>query len=197
VLAWSAGARADIDGDLRGYYGGERLSAYVIGSVGTLAAGSGAFLVTRDSSFDRGLGWPWLVMGGLEGLGAVFYAFQVGGEIDHYESVLARDPAAYRAEEMEHLHGTSSRFVIYRTVELTLTLGGAGLATYGFAAHRDVWKGAGIGVGSLALPFLVIDTFNDGRASRYLDEVRRYQPSVGVQPVDGQRGWMVSVAARF
>lgn len=187
----------DVRGDLRGYYGGERTSAYVVGVTGGAAAGAGAILVTRDSDFARGLGWPWLVMGGLETVGAIFYAFQVGAEIDHYEGTLARDPAAYRAEELDHLRGTSSRFVFYRAVELGLTLGGAGVAGYGLAANRDAWKGAGLGVASLALPFLVIDTVNDARAKRYLDEVRRFQPAVGVQPLGTGGGWGVSLAGRF
>lgn len=200
-MVWGTAAHADdVQGDLQGYYGGERVSAYVVGGMGAAAAAGGGYLVTRDSAFAKGLGWPWLVMGGLEAIGAVFYAFQVGGEIDHYGADLARDPAMYRAEELDHLRGTSSRFVIYRAVELALTLGGAGVAGYGLATNRDAWKGGGLGVASLALPFFVIDTLNDARASRYLDVVRRYQPTVGVQPAGpdgGERGWTVSVAGRF
>jgi hypothetical protein len=199
AMVWGTGAHADeVRADLQAYYGGERASAYLVGAMGTAAAAGGAYLVTRDSEFARGLGWPWLVMGGLESVGAVFYAFQVGGEIDHYEVRLARDPAAFRAEELDHLRGTSSRFVVYRAVELALTLGGAGVAAYGLATNRDAWKGAGLGVGSLALPFFVIDTINDARASRYLDEVRRYQPTVGVGPAGSAgNGWMIAMAGRF
>jgi hypothetical protein len=198
AMAWGTAAHADdVHGDLRGYYDGERVSAYVVGGMGAAAAAGGGYLVTRDSDFARGLGWPWLVMGGLETVGAAFYAFQVGGEIDHYGTQLARDPAAYRAEEIDHLRGTSSRFVVYRAVELALTLGGGGVAVYGLATNRDAWKGAGLGVASLALPFLVIDTLNDARASRYLDQVRRYQPTLGVGPAGGQGGWLVSAGGRF
>jgi hypothetical protein len=197
-VAWAGSARADdVESDLRGYYGGERLSAYLVGSTGAAAAAAGAYLVTRDSDTARGLGGAWLAMGSLETLGAVVYAVQVGGEIRHYEAQLARDPAGYRAEEMDHLRGTSSRFVAYRAVELSLALAGAGAATYGFASGRGAWQGAGIGVASLSLPFFVLDTVNDARASRYLDEVRRYQPSVGVAPADGHHGWALSLAARF
>jgi hypothetical protein len=198
ALAWASPARADdVDAQLRGYYGGERLSAYLVGGTGAAAAGAGAYLVTRDAPLDRGLGVAWLAMGSLETIGAVVYAIQVGGEIRHYEAELARDPGAYRADEVEHLHGTSSRFVVYRAVELSLALAGAGAAVYGAASHRPQWTGAGIGVGSLALPFFVLDTVNDARASRYLDEVKRYQPTVGLAPGDAQRPWMLSVSGRF
>jgi len=198
AMVWATAAHADdVHGDLQGYYAGERVSAYAVGGMGAAAAAAGGYLVTRDSDFARGLGWPWLVMGGLETVGAVFYAFQVGGEIDHYGTELARDPAAYRAEELDHLRGTSSRFVVYRAVELALTLAGGGVAAYALATNRDLYKGAGLGVASLALPFFVIDTLNDARASRYLDELRRYQPVVGLQPAGGEGGWIVSLAGRF
>jgi hypothetical protein len=200
-MAWTTAARAeDVRADLEGYYGGERTSAYVVGGIGAAAAAAGGVLVTRDSDLARGLGWPWLVMGSLETVGAVFYAFQVGGEIEHYDGELARDPAAYRAEELGHLRGTSSRFVVYRAVELALTVGGAAVATYGLAAHRDAYAGGGLGVASLALPFVVIDTLNDARASRYLDRVRRYQPAIGLRPSvgpEGARGWTLALSGRF
>ena len=153
--------------------------------------------MTRDSDFARGLGGAWLAMGSLETIGAIVYAIQVGGEIRHYEGELASDPGAYRAEEIDHLRGTSSRFVVYRAVELSLTLAGAGAASYGLASGRGAWQGAGVGVASLALPFFIIDTINDARASRYLDQVRRFQPSIGFQPGDARGGWSLSVAGRF
>lgn len=165
-----------IDVDLHGYYHGEEVAAYVIGGTGAAAAGVGAVLATRSDDFSRGLGWSWLSFGGLEAIGAVFYALQVDGEITHYESVLARDPAAYRDEELGHIAGTSRRFVVYRAVEIGLTLAGASLATYGLATSKDAWTGTGVGIGSLALPLVVIDAFNDARAERYMDHVRAFDP---------------------
>jgi hypothetical protein len=189
--------RDAVEGDLRGYYEGERVAAYVIGGMGAAAAAGGGFLVTRDDDFARGLGGAWVVMGGLETLGAIFYAFQVGAELDHFERSLANDPTAFRAEELDHIRGTSSRFVVYRAVELSLALAGAGVATYGVATHRGAWSGAGTGVASLALPFFVIDSINDVRASRYLDEVRRFEPALGVQSLAADRGWVLSMSGRF
>jgi hypothetical protein len=187
-----------IDVDLRGYYHGEEIAAYVIGGTGAAAAAGGAYLATRSEDFSRGLGWAWIGFGGLETIGAVFYALEVDGEITHYESVLARDPSAYRTEEMDHIAGTSRRFVVYRLVEVGLTLAGAGMAAYGLAAKQDAWTGTGVGVGSLALPLVVIDAFNNARASRYLDRVREFEPTVGIRPspATGQ-GWELTLGARF
>jgi hypothetical protein len=189
----------DLDADLRGYYGGERASAYFVGALGAAAAGAGAYLATQPADLARGLGWTWIGMGTLEVAGAVVYATAVGGEITHYESSLSADPAAFRAEEADHLRGTSSRFVIYRTVELTLTAAGAGLAAYGLASGRGAFTGAGIGVASLSAPFFVVDTINDARASRYLRQVQGGDggaPRVSLGATPGG-AWGVTWGGRF
>ncbi len=197
-IAWASVALAgdEVEGDLHDYYGGEMASAAVIGGLGAAAAGTGAYLATRSSDFARGLGWSWIGMGAVEAVGAVGYAIQVHRETGHYEALLARDPVRYRSEETVHMRGTKSRFVAYRIIELGLTVAGGAMAAYGLAADKDVWKGAGLGIGSLSLPFLVIDTVNDARASRHLRQVETYQPSLGVGPV-GNRGLALSLSGRF
>ncbi len=162
--------------DMHAYYAGERASAYIIMAVGGASVAAGSVLVAQNSDFDRGLGVPLIALGALEGLGAIFYAVQVTGEIRHYATSLDRDSAAYRREEIAHMHGTTSRFIFYRLTELGLALSGVGIATYGFVANSDAWKGAGIGVASIALPFLIIDTINNGRAARYTGHVREFAP---------------------
>lgn len=168
VVAAPAAARAG-GPDLESYYGGERTSAVVVGSLGAAAAGAGAFLVTRPDELSRGLGVAWLSLGGLEALGGLVYGLQVGGEIDHYTALRAADPARYRSEEADHLRGTSERFVYYRLTELALSLGGGGAIAYGLAAGRPAWTGAGLGVATLAVPLAVLDTVNDARARSYRD----------------------------
>ncbi len=187
VLATSEVAHAEdvpqaqsIATDLHTYYGGERASAYFVAVLSVLSASAGSVLVTRGTDFTSGLGWPLIGLGALEGIGAIIYAFQVGAEIRHYETALAHDPGAYRREELAHIHGTSSRFVFYRLTELGLFLGGVGVASYGFAAGSDTWKGIGVGVASIALPFLIIDTINNGRAGRYEDHLRGFDPSATI-----------------
>jgi hypothetical protein len=185
------------DANLRDYYGGERLSAYVIGGTAAAAASSGAYLATRDGAFSRALGWSWVGLGGFELVGAVAYALQVGAETDHYEAALARDPAAYRSEESDHLRGTASRFVIYRSVELAMVVGGTGALVYAAASGADAWKGAGLGVLTLSLPLAIIDTINNARTSRYLEQLAKLSPALAVQ--GGQRGpvYTLSLGAAF
>jgi hypothetical protein len=175
-------SRAVLAEDAHDYYAGEMLSAVVVGSLGVVAAGAGGVLVTRDSDFAKGLGWPLLGLGGLEILGGVAYAISVRGEIEHTIAAFARDPAVFRVEERDHIHGTNSRFIVYRSIEFAMTAAGAGMLTYGLASNRDVWKGAGVATLAVALPIVVIDTFNSARAERYENHLDRFDPSVAIGP---------------
>lgn len=187
--------RAEVDNNILSYYGGEELSAEVILGLSVVCVAGGVPLVAQKSQFDRGLGVPLLSLGLLEGIGAVFYTHQVRAEITHYRGDLAADPAGFRQEEMTHIEGTQSRFVYYRATELGLTLAGIAFASYGLAANRDVEKGLGVGLFSVGLPFLIIDTVNNGRASRYHDQVRRFDPSLAVQK--DPHGWHLGLSAAF
>lgn len=190
-------SQAAITADMADYYRGERDTAFLFTGIGVASAGVGAFLATRDTDFARGVGWSMIGIGGLEAIGATFYAIQVGAEVDHYSALLAKDPAAFQKEEAAHIHGTTSRFFYYRTAELVLALAGAGIATYGFASDRDVWKGAGIGIGAEALTFFVLDAFGASRAHEYEDRVQRFAPSVAFTPGGGPRPWSIDLMARF
>ena len=77
---------------------------------------------------------------------------------------IAIGQAAFKRDETEHIHGTTSRFVAYRLAELGLALGGAGVATYGVVGHHDLDTGIGLGVAIEALTFFTIDSFGTRRA---------------------------------
>ena len=178
---------------MHGYYGGERASAILIGSLGAASIAGGIVLVTRPEDLPRGFGVPLIALGALEGLGALFYAFQVGGEIRHYDESYAKDRAAFRKEEIAHLEGTRSRFVWYLLFEATLFATGAGIAIGGFASNQDVLKGVGLGIASIAAPFLIIDSVNNARAGAYADALRKFDPSVAVSG----RGFSLGYSGRF
>jgi hypothetical protein len=187
--------RAAVEADMLSYYAGEATSAYVILGLSVAYIGAGIPLTIQSSNFERGLGVPLLSLGVLEGIGSVFYAFQVQAEIRHYSALLASDPDGFRKVELTHIEGTQSRFWIYRAVELGLTLVGVGFATYGFIANQDLYKGIGIGLVAIGLPFFIIDTINNGRAARYHDRLKHFDPTLAVQK--DERGWRLAFGARF
>jgi hypothetical protein len=187
--------RAAIDGDVLSYYGGEATSAYVILGLSVAYIAAGVPLTIQSRDFDRGLGLPLLSLGVLEGIGAVVYAVQVGAETRHYRALLASDPQGFRKEELTHIEGTRSRFWLYRAVELGIALAGVGFGSYGFIANRDLYKGLGLGLVAIGLPFFVIDTINNGRAARYYGRLQRFDPTLAVQK--DEHGWRLALGGRF
>jgi hypothetical protein len=169
----------------------------VVTALGGFAAGAGSALVFQRQDFQRGLGWPLLTLGALEIAGGISYAITCTNEIDHYAGVLAKDQAAFGREELDHIQATRSRFFFYRLAEAGLALGGAGLAAYGFAANQDTWKGAGIGLATIGVPFVVIDTINNARAGTYEDHLKRFQPDVGLSLGGNGRPFMLTVGGKY
>jgi hypothetical protein len=213
VAATAASAHADdapskpvsqheMSKDIDSYYDGEATSAYVILNLGLVEAGAGAVLVNEHFDFAQGLGWPLLTMGALETIGGIFYAFTVDDESSRYQALLSRDPRTFKREELAHIQGTRRHFIYYRLTELGITIAGAGIATYGFAANRDVWKGLGLGIASVGLPFLIIDTVNNGRAANYADALDHFDPAIaraesGPALLAPQTPWMFSYSGSF
>lgn len=191
--------RVAIGDEMRGYYRSERDIAILFTGLGLASVGGGSVLATRTGDFARGLGWSMIVVGGVQLLVAVFYGLQVSQEIDHYGKALAADPGAFKIEEGQHIHGTTSRFTWYRAGELAVAAGGVGAAIYGFAANEDTWKGLGIGVAAEALAFFVIDSFGQARARAYEKKVIEFNPNVASTPLPGTtaRPWGFSVGGTF
>jgi hypothetical protein len=171
--------RTEVEQDLRGYYTAEKHEAFFFVAVGIVSAATGALLVaTRGDDFSRGFGWSALGFGALEVLGAGYYAFAVDGKLDHYAEILGRDPAEFKRAELEHIHGTTSRFVLYQLLELAVVLGGAGLAVYGFAKDKPLLQGAGIAIGAESAAVLVLDWFGGQRAKSYEERLQRFDPAL-------------------
>ena len=185
--------KADIQADMHGYYGGERASAILFGSLGVASIAGGIVLVTRPEDLPRGFGVPLIAFGALEALGGLYYALQVGGEIRHYDEAYAKDRAAFRKEEIAHIHGTRARFPLYLAFEATMLATGIGIAIGGFVANQDVLKGVGLGVSSIWAPFLIIDCINNARAASYASALEKFDPSVAL----GGRGFSVGYSGRF
>jgi len=194
IALFAAPARADdIRDEMHGYYAGERASAVVFVSLGLASLAGGIVLVTRPEDLPRGFGVPLIALGALEALGGLYYALQVGGEIRHYDEAYAKDRAAFRKEEIAHIHGTRSRFVWYLLMEATFLATGIGIAIGGFAANEDVLKGVGLGISTIWAPFLITDCINNARAASYANALDKFDPSVAISG----KGFTLGYSGRF
>jgi hypothetical protein len=172
------GPRSALNGAIRTYYGDERAVAYAFMIVSTISIVAGGVLVTREGSFARGLGWPVLAIGAIDLAGGIGYFVQVDARRGRALDLLGRDPVAFRREEIEQVRGTSTRYTMYRGLELGLTLLGAGVATYGLASRRDTWAGLGVGLALGALTSLTIDSFGSHHTKTYRERLSTFEPSV-------------------
>lgn len=189
--------REAIAEDMHAYYRGERGTAYAFMVFSTLSLVAGAVLVTRDNDFARGLGWPAIAVGAIEILGGTGYLFQVNSSYKRASELLERDPVAYKRVELAQIRATSTRYTIYRSLELGLGILGAAAATYGFASKREFWAGLGVGLAIQAFTSFTIDSFGGNRTCRYENRLSAFAPGVSVSGGPGDRSVLVSLGGRF
>jgi len=181
----------------REYYSDEISASFLFMGYGAVQAGVGGVALTQSGDFARGLGWSNLIGGGLTALGGVGYALAVKVRGDYYKGLADTDLARFKAEEAEHIGGTNRHFVLYLGFEIVETLVGAGIATYGLAAKKDLYKGIGSGVALTGLGLFVIDVPGAGRAAKYDDQIRRFNPQVGFAMGGGTRPWAATLTQTF
>lgn len=191
-------SRAEMGDAVRGYYDSEMTSSFIFVGFGAAHAGGGAIALTQKGDFAKSFGWSSVILGGLTSLGGAGYALTVAPRGKYFTSLYAKDPAKFRQEELDHISGTNGRFALYLGFEITETLAGAGVATYGFVKDKDTLKGIGLATAIQGLGLFAIDLPGALRASRYEDQVRRFNPKVAFS-VGGSEGqpWMATLSQRF
>lgn len=205
ALTLSGAARADeapvsnaqMQADVRAYYGTEMTTGFLFMAYGAVTAGAGGVVLTESGDFARGLGGSSLILGGTTLLGGAAYAIAVKIRGGYYTNLVDTDPARYQREEAERIHGTNQRFWLYLGSELLETVAGLGIAAYGFAAKDELYKGIGVGAALQGIGLFVIDTPGAGRAARYQDEVLRFHPNVSASIGSGTRPWALTLGQSF
>jgi hypothetical protein len=197
--------RAQMADEVHGYYGSEMTSAFLFVGVGAAQGAAGGIALTQSGDFAKSFGWTSVIAGALTAIGGGGYGFTVKPRGEHFDGLIAKDPAKFKREELEHIQGTNGRFALYLGFEIAEALTGAGIATYGFVKDRDVLKGVGLGVGIQGLSLFALDLPGALRASSYEDQVRRFEPGsararrpqLGFAVGGAERPWLLSVAQRF
>jgi hypothetical protein len=191
------GANAQMLASSRSYYDAEVTTAFLFVGYGAVTAGAGAVSLTQEGDFAHGFGWASLIAGGVTALGGAAYGVAARVRGNYYNALAEKDPAQFKREESERIAGTNQRFVLYLGSEIAETLAGIGIAAYGFAAKSDLAKGIGSGVAIQGIGLFVIDAPGAGRAARYQDDVRRFNPQVGVSVGGNGRPWAATLSHAF
>ena len=164
------------------YYAGEKSEALIFLGTGVFSIGLGSFLVTRDSRFARGAGYPTLTVGVLQTIFAASYHASIDGRVADLKKDLDTDPVAHRKRELDRIAGVNRRFVIFRYVELGIIAAGAALATVGFVKKNDILKGLGIGLAVESALFLSLDFFAERRAHQYRSKLESVPIAFSMDP---------------
>jgi hypothetical protein len=191
------GSRARMQDDARAYYGAEVSTSFLFVGYGAVTAGAGGASLTQAGDFAHGFGWSSLILGGVTALGGAGYGLAAKLRGDYYSDLAANDPVRYKREEGERIEGTTQRFPLYLGYEIVQTLAGIGIASYGLAAKNDLWRGVGIGTAIQGIGLFVIDAPGAGRAARYRDQVRQFNPEIGLSIGGPGRPWAATIGQRF
>jgi hypothetical protein len=186
-------ARDSMTNAVHDYYAAEVKTSFLFMGYGAVTAGAGAVALQEEGDFARGFGWSSVALGSATALGGVAYGIAAKLRGDHYEGLAKSDPKRFKAEESERIAGTTSRFWLYLGSELLETAAGIGIAAYGMATNDDLLRGIGTGAALQGIGLFVIDVPGAGRASRYQDQVRAFDPAVSF---DG-RSFMASARHTF
>lgn len=190
LLGLGRGARAQSSAAERAmddWFTGERNEAFVFLGLGTASAGTGAYLLTRDTPFSRGAGYTALAFGAVEMIFATTYVLGLAPLHDELKADLKRDPVKFQRDERERMSAIADRFVLYRYAELGILAAGAGLATHGFVYEKPTLAGIGVTAGAHAVLVLTLDYFAESRARRYIRALESHRPEATTQPL--RRGW--------
>jgi hypothetical protein len=191
------GTRAQMAEEVHGYYAAELRSGFIFMGAGTVHAGTGVYALTQSGDFAKSYGWTSVILGGLTFLGGGGYALTVIPRGNHFESLFEQDRAKFESEEAEHIAGTNGRFVFYLGFEITETLAGAGVLSYGLIKDKDTYKGIGLGAAIQGLSLFAIDLPGALRAKSYEKKVRSFDPTVAFAVGDAERPWLVTLSQRF
>jgi hypothetical protein len=152
------------------YFDGEYDQAWGWTTTGAMTLAAGGFALAADDELANGAAYPLLAVG----------AIQLGAGVVSFISPPRRLRAARRAAATDrgataYGHGEAKRmrrvvgfFTALRVVEVTLLVGGTGLALGGSAADDDLLVGIGGGIAFQALAMLALDSHAEERAHRYL-----------------------------
>jgi hypothetical protein len=175
------------------YFRGELREAASFLGVGIGTAFIGSALATRRDDFGIGAASAILPISAIEiGAGLVLLV-RTEGQLAGLQALHAKDPAAYRAEELPRMERVNFWFDVYKGIEIGFIALGTASIVFGAVDDRDGFVGAGIGLASQASAMLTFDLIAEQRADDYTAKIDALTPSV--RPVIGPTG--IGLAGRF
>lgn len=165
--------------DIEKYFIAEKQESLFFIIIGVAAIVLAAiFFFSLKTNFYKGAAVPLLLIGLL--LGIVGYTVYDRSDQDRTRNVYAYDmnPNDLRDKELPRMEKVMKNFVVYRYVEILLTLVGIGLFFY-FSNNeaQQFWKGFGVVLCIMAFVALTADYFAEQRGANYLKGLKSFLDS--------------------
>lgn len=156
--------------DIEKYFIAEKSAGLLFITIGAAAIIAAiVFYFFIKTNFYKGAAIPLMAIGLL--MGIVGFTVYKRSDADRIRNVYAYDlnPTELREQEIPRMKTVMKNFIIYRWVEIVLTLGGIVLFFY----FKDIpdklyWKGFGVTLAIMALTALTADYFAEKRGAVYL-----------------------------
>ncbi|MCB1141856.1 MAG: hypothetical protein H7A24_05605 [Leptospiraceae bacterium] len=179
------------------YYGSDKqTSMYMMGS-GGVSTLSGAYFLTRDSDFQKGLAIPFIGLGLVQlGIGGTSYYYNES-RVKEANGKLSSNPSDFRKSEMEKMEKLKQRNYYLRAAESILLLGGVYAAYSGSQNNDHYMNGMGTGLVIQSAMMLLYDYFADKRTDDYRSNLMGFSAWATPQRGNQEGSYGLGVSFRF
>ena len=164
----------ELRGDMRRYFREEKRGGAVLMTMGAPGVALGGGLLAYDSEFGRGFAYPVLIIGALEMIGGLLFYARTNRQVQKLDEGLLHDTWATRNLELKRIRRVNLEFSLIQALEITLLVGGVGMAAAGAATRNPTLSGVGVGIGVESAGLLVFDLFAGKRALRWRSSLERF-----------------------
>lgn len=174
-----------------------QLRSVDLSSLGTAASSIslGAYSLTRDAPFTRGLGAATLVGGSTQLIFGIVFTIRSQRAMSPErapDEFREGDPYTRELEGAEH---RQDLFLAYLSTDAGIISAGITTALAGVAREKAATQGVGIGIASQGVVSLLIDLSHQDQGRRYLRTLRALNPALTVtRNVDGGRTVLASLS---
>lgn len=148
----------------------ESLLFIVIGILSILAAL--VFWLDIRKPFYNGMAWPLLLVALIQLIVGLTVFLRSPQDMERVNRMAKREPYRIDREEIPRMEQVMKNFMLYRWVEIALSL--AGLALILSFREPGYWKGVGAGLFLQAGLMLLLDFFAERRGQAYLEALRDF-----------------------
>lgn len=154
------------------YFQGERAECLIAIMIGIMSVAVALFfLIQIKKPLYNGIAYSFLLMASLEIIVCTSAFIANPGRMKVAKEILQADSVKISTYEVPRMEAVMKSFILFRWVEIGLLL--AGIALLITMTPASFWKGIGIGLIIQASQLLVLDYYDERRASMYLDFLRQ------------------------